>query len=230
VPVTTAHIPVPVTGVLALRVAVLAHTVCTVPALETVGGTSLVTVTVLADAGHTPFEIVHTNWFDPLLKPVTELFGKEVLITDAVPVITVQRPVPIAGVLALRVAVVEHTVCVVPAFDNVGGISRITVTVLVDAGQTPFEIVHTNLFVPLLKPVTGLFEEAGLTTEAVPVTTVHTAVPVTGVLALRVAVLAHTVCVVPALDAVGGWLTVIRIEELLEVLAHEPVTFTVRLK
>jgi len=79
-----------------------------------------------------------------LLKPVTELFGKEVLVTDAVPVITVHTPVPVIGVLALSVAVLAHTVCTVPALETVGGTSRVTVTVLVDAGHVPFEIVHTN--------------------------------------------------------------------------------------
>jgi len=148
--------------------------------------------------------MVHTNWFDPLLKPVTGLFEEAGVVTEDVPVTTVHTPVPVIGVLALRVAVLAHTVCTVPALETVGETSPIMVTVLADVGHTPLEIVHTKLFVPLLNPVTVLFGEAGFVTEDVPVTTVHKPVPVIGVLALSVAVLAHSVCVVPALEAEGG--------------------------
>ena len=80
----------------------------------------------------------------PLLNPVTPLFEDPLEVTVEVPVMTAHIPVPIEGVLAFKVVVEVQSVCGVPALETVGGISRVTVTVLVDAGQVPFEMVHTN--------------------------------------------------------------------------------------
>ena len=69
----------------------------------------------------------------------------------------------------------------------VGLASRITVTVLLEDGQVPLEIVHTKRLIPVTSPFTGLPGAEGLGTEAVPVTTVHSPLPAVGVLAASVA-------------------------------------------
>ena len=52
-----------------------------------------------------PLLIVHTKVFTPVVKPVTPLVGLVGVVTVAVPTVTVQSPVPIAGTFAARVAV-----------------------------------------------------------------------------------------------------------------------------
>ena len=54
--------------------------------------------------------------------------------------------------------------------------------------QVPFVIVHTNVFTPVVKPVTPDVGELGVVTVAVPAVTVHAPVPVVGVFAANVAV------------------------------------------
>ena len=54
--------------------------------------------------------------------------------------------------------------------------------------HVPLLIVHTNVFTPVVKPVTPEVGEAGVVTVAVPAVTVQTPVPITGVLAAKVAV------------------------------------------
>ena len=55
-------------------------------------------------------------------------------------------------------------------------------------GQVPLLIVHTNVFTPVVKPVTPLVGELGVVTVAVPAVTVQTPVPIIGVFAAKVAV------------------------------------------
>ena len=78
--------------------------------METVGGISLVIVTVLDDEGQVPFEIVHTKRLIPLLKPVTDVEAVFALVTEPVPVITDQMPVPVVGVFANKVVDEAHKV------------------------------------------------------------------------------------------------------------------------
>ena len=54
--------------------------------------------------------------------------------------------------------------------------------------QVPLLIVHTNVFTPVVKPVTPEVGEVGVVTVAVPAVTVQTPVPITGVFAAKVAV------------------------------------------
>ena len=57
----------------------------------------------------------------------------------------VQVPVPFTGVLAAIVAVVRpQKVWLIPAFAVVGVAELITVTMLVEAAQVPFEMLHWN--------------------------------------------------------------------------------------
>ena len=54
--------------------------------------------------------------------------------------------------------------------------------------QVPLVIVHTNVFTPVVNPVTPLVGELGVVTVADPAVTVHAPVPITGVFAAKVAV------------------------------------------
>jgi hypothetical protein len=215
VPVLTDQSPVPVVGVFPDNVTEEAQSVCNVPALAVAGFKSRMIVTVLIELGHVPFETVHTKLFAPLLNPLTPLPGEEGFEIVAVPVATVQSPVPVVGVLAPSVAEEVHKVCEVPALAVVGFTSLITVTVLLDEGQVPLEIVHTKLFVPVLSPVTPLVDEEGVVIVVVPLATDQSPVPVVGVFPVIVAEEAQSVCDVPALDTVG-FTSLITVTVLLE--------------
>ena len=71
-------------------------------------------------------------------------------------------------------------------------------------GQVPLLIVHTNVFTPVVKPVTPLVGELGVVTVAVPAVTVHTPVPTVGAFAAKVPVGEHIVWSAPAAATVGS--------------------------
>ena len=52
--------------------------------------------------------------------------------------------------------------------------------------HVPLLIVHTNVFTPVVKPVTPLVGLVGVVTVAVPAVTVQTPVPIIGVFAASV--------------------------------------------
>ena len=61
------------------------------------------------------------------------------------PLIHDQVPVPTTGTFpAMVVPVTLQRFCVEPAFEVVGGAEFVMVTVLVEAGQVPFTILHWN--------------------------------------------------------------------------------------
>ena len=190
-PAITDQAPVPLVGVTAANVAVVAHTVWFVPAFE-VGCASRMINTVDVAAVHAPFETVHTNEFVPVLNAVTGDEGLFREVTFPEPTITDQAPVPIAGLVAASVAVVAHTVWFVPALE-VGCASRMIETVEVAAVHAPLETVQTKELVPVLNAVTC---EEGLVVEVTfpePAITDHAPLPLVGVAAASVAVVAHTV-------------------------------------
>ena len=57
-----------------------------------------------------PLLIVHTKVFTPVVKPVTLDVGEAGVVTVAVPVVTVQSPVPVVGVFAASVEVSEQII------------------------------------------------------------------------------------------------------------------------
>ena len=57
-----------------------------------------------------PLLIVQTKVLTPVVIPVTPEVGEAGVVTVPVPAITVQAPVPIAGVFAASAAVAEHIV------------------------------------------------------------------------------------------------------------------------
>jgi hypothetical protein len=64
------------------------------------------------------------------------------------------------------------------------GLTKILTVELVE-GQVPLEIVHTNVFVPVISPVTIELLRVGVVTVEVPVITVHIPVPKSGILAAK---------------------------------------------
>jgi hypothetical protein len=110
VPAVTVQTPVPSTGVFAAKVAVGLQIVWSIPALAVVGSGSTVIVMSSALGVQVPFVIVQVKVLTPVLIPVTPLVGLVGVVTDPVPAVTVQTPVPITGVLAASVAVAEHIV------------------------------------------------------------------------------------------------------------------------
>ena len=75
-----------------------------------------------------------------------------------------------------------------PALDAVGNWSTLIVIASVLGTHVPFVMVHTNVFTPLINPVTPEFGSSGSVTVAVPAVTVHVPVPTVGVFAASVAV------------------------------------------
>ena len=158
-----------------------------------VGKSKRLTVTSSKEEEQVPFEIVQRKVFTPTLKLTNPDVGDVGVVIIPVPAITVHKPVPTAGVFPASVEVVAQTVWSIPAAEVVGGVSLKIVMSSVDGVQTPFEIVQRNVFVPKLNPVTPDVGELGVATVALPVITVQTPVPTSGVLAASVAVVVHKV-------------------------------------
>ena len=70
--------------------------------------------------------------------------------------------------------------------------------------QVPLVIVQTNVFTPVVKPVTPLVGLDGVVTVAVPAVTVQSPVPTVGALAANVAVGEQIVWSAPAAATVGN--------------------------
>lgn len=73
------------------------------------GGWSLIIVTVSLDEGQVPLLMVHTKVFPPTVRPVTPDEGFDGEVTAPPPAITLQAPVPEAGVFPARAEVAEQT-------------------------------------------------------------------------------------------------------------------------
>jgi hypothetical protein len=118
-PETKLQAPVPITGVLPAKVAVVAHTVCDTPAFEIVGGELRIIATVELDVPQL-LEMVHWKTLVPVLIPVTPEAGEVGLVMAPLPDTNVQLPVPTAGVFPAKVAVEVQIVCEEPAVAAVG--------------------------------------------------------------------------------------------------------------
>jgi hypothetical protein len=169
-----------------------------------------VIVTSSVEGVHVPFEIVHRKVFTPAFKPVTPEVGDKGFVIVAVPAITVHAPVPTTGVLDASVAIVSQIDWSVPAAEIVGKSSRSIVISSDEAVHVPLEIVHRNVFMPTLNPVTSEVGEEGVVTAPDPVITVHNPAPTPGVFPARVSDVAHAVSSGPAAAIVGtsSWIIV----------------------
>jgi predicted Abi (CAAX) family protease len=93
--------------------------------------------------------MVHCNTYAVPAVPVKVDVGEVAFAKDPpAPLTIVQRPVPMTGVFAARVTVVSPQVAapvwLAPATDTVGPRLKVTFTVLDDAAQGAFEMVHCN--------------------------------------------------------------------------------------
>jgi hypothetical protein len=125
---------------------------------------------------------------DPAGTPVTAVPGEDGVVTEAVPDITVQAPVPTVGVLAviLKVPLLQLNLST-PAFDTVGCWKLVNTTSSVDTAQIPLVIVQRRVAVdPAANPVTVELNSVGVVTVAVPEITVHAPEPVVGLFPARV--------------------------------------------
>ena len=82
-----------------------------------------------------------------------------------------------------------------------------------EAEQTPFEMVHINVCVPVIKLETLELLSAGVATLEPPSITVHNPVPTVGLFPVNVKLEAHRFCEGPAFDVVGLSSTKIVTEE-----------------
>ena len=76
-------------------------------------------------------------------------------------------------------------------------------TVLEEEAQTPLDIVHTNVFVPVIKLVTPELLRVGVVTLEPPAITVHKPLPIIGLFPFNVNVEAHKFSGKPAFATVG---------------------------
>ena len=174
--------------------------------------------------GHTPLLIVHRRVVrEGIAKPVMLLLGLLDVVIVAVPVTTIQLPVPTVGVLPDKVAlVILHRSWSGPAFDELGDLSMLIVISSLLLGHTPLLIVHTKVSLePIANPATPLLGSVGLFTVLVPVVTVQLPVPTIAVFPDSVAVVVlHSVWSPPAFAGVGNSSIVIIISSL--VGGHTP--------
>src|ERR1044072_1666265 len=143
-------------------------------------------LTLALTGGHTPFVTVQYSTLFPVPRPVTEEEGLVNELRLAVPEKRDQIPEPAVGVSAASVALAEHTVWLIPAL-ALAGRSLITITEELAEGQTPFDTVHTKIFVPLLNAVTTEEELFNAVILPVPPITDQLPVPIVGVAAFNIA-------------------------------------------
>jgi hypothetical protein len=203
VPLRTDHKPIPTEGIFPLRVAEEAQSVWLIPAFAVVGRSSRVTETVDVEGGHTPLVMLHWKIFDPILNPLTGELFKLLFESVDVPVKTDHDPTPIEGIFPFKVAVETQSVWLLPAFEGVGRSSRVTETVDVEGGQTPFVMLHWKIFDPTLNPLTSELFKVLFESVEVPVNTDHKPTPIDGVFPLSVAVETQSVWLLPAFAGVG---------------------------
>jgi hypothetical protein len=115
---------------------------------------------------------------------VTVDVGDAGVVIVAVPLTTLHKPVPVAGVFPVTVKeLLLHCSCALPASGAVGCASLVNTTSSVDTGQLPLAIVQRRVaLVPSGTPVTPDVEEDAVVMFAVPLTNVHVPVPVVGTL------------------------------------------------
>ena len=149
--------------------------------------------TVSVSSGQVPLEMVQIKVLVPMERPVTADVGWVGEVGVPVPFSRVQVPVPVVGVVAAKVLVVEQMVWSGPAFAGLGGASTVMVTVSAVVGQTPLEMVQMKVFVPMPRPVIVVLNWVVLVMVPVPVFKVQFPVAGVGSLPARVVVFAQRV-------------------------------------
>jgi len=107
-PITRDHVPVPLTGIFALRVALPAHTYWFGPALA-IDTDDEVIVTSSIEGEHPLLVMVHRKTLFPAPSEFTAEVGDVGLAIVPVPLITLQLPEPIAAIFPARLVVALQT-------------------------------------------------------------------------------------------------------------------------
>lgn len=213
-PLTRVHAPVPVAGVFPVTVTVVTlQRVWSAPASAVLGGAEMSIVTVSVVTVQVPFPMDHISVVVvPGVKPMMLVLGEAGLLIVQVPVSRLQVPVPVAGVLAdMAVEVTLQSCWSAPASATVGRASLVTATSSVLELQNPLLMVHLSIVVvPGANAVIPVEDKVGVVMVQVPLTILHTPVPVMGALPLKLAAeVLHMVRSAPASAAVAGSDTVI---------------------
>ena len=149
--------------------------------------------TVSVSSGQVPLETIQTKVLMPMERPVTAEVGWVGVVGVPVPLSRVQVPVPVVGVVAAKVLVVEQMVWSGPALAGLGGASIVMATVSEVVGQTPLLIVQMKVFVPIPRPVIAVLNWVELVIHPVPVSKVQVPMAGVGSLPARVVVFAQRV-------------------------------------
>lgn len=152
--------------------------------IVTVGRLLLVSITSSWDV-QVPLVVVQRNVaLVPAGIPVTLDVGDDAVVMVAVPLTTVQRPVPVVGTLpAIVNDPLLHWAWSAPAFAVVGSASFFNTTSSVDE-QVPLVTVQRSVaLVPTGTPDTVVVFDRGLAIVAIPPNTLHVPVPVVGAFA-----------------------------------------------
>jgi hypothetical protein len=136
--------------------------------------------------------MVQRSVAEPTANPVIPEVGLEGAVMLAVPETTDQLPVPLVGVLAERVAVLLQILWSLPAAEVVGVATCVMMTSSNEFVQGALLTVQRSVAEPTTNPVTPEVGLEGVVMLAVPETTDQLPVPLEGVLAANVAVLAQT--------------------------------------
>ena len=159
---------------------------------------------MLVEAGQIPLLIVHIKILCPGVNPLTLVLLELADVTVPAPETIVHVPVPTVGLFALKFATESlQRFWLLSASAVVGIASTLTATVLVELGQIPLLTVHMNIFGPVLKLVIEELAAVGEFTVPPPEITDQVPVPVVGLVAASVALVAQSVWGSPALAVLG---------------------------
>src|SRR5665213_2371246 len=109
----------------------------------------------------------------------------------------------------LRITEVEQMVVSLPANAVVGFSLTVIDTSSIVGLQTPFEVVHSKIFVPTESPLTEEFAADGFAIVPLPATSVHIPVSIAGKFPLRITEVEQIAVSLPAFAVVGFALTMI---------------------
>jgi hypothetical protein len=190
-PVTMLQAPVPVVAAVAAIVNVLVlHNVWSAPAAAVVGNAWFVSTTSSEDV-HVPLVIVQRRVAGvPAVTPVTPEVGEEGVVIVAVPLTTLQTPVPTLALLPARVkAPLLQLTRSVPAAATVADAWFVSTTSSVEV-HVPLVVVHRKVtLLPAVTPVTVVVADAAVVIVAEPLTMLQAPVPVEAAVAAIVKVL-----------------------------------------
>jgi hypothetical protein len=150
----------------------------------------MITSSVLEE--QVPLEMVQRNVFAPTPSPVTMEVALDAEVIVPVPLTRLHAPVPEAATFPAIVAEdVVHTLWSGPALAVVGTEKPVMITSSVLGVHPPLEMVQRKVFAPPPSPVTAEVALVEVVIVPVPLTRLHTPVPVVGTFPVSVADVPH---------------------------------------